>query len=303
MDSYSVYKHTFPNGKVYIGITKRGVKSRWRNGLGYKKNKLMYKAINKYGWQNILHETLFENLTKAEAENKEIELISFLKSNDPRFGYNINNGGNCCGTHSKETREKISKALKGKQNCLGREISKEHLEKMKQGFLKSIENGTYMLKRGGHSQKTKDLISSKLKGKKKSEETKRKLVEAGKKRMSDPKNNPMYGKHHTEKTKKAISEAKKGKKLSEEQKRMISFTSTVKRKVYRVSISGEATLYNSLVEASNDNGISSQNIGFACRNKTVKRKGFYWRYYEDFLTREEAGAKIIQYLQWWHDHR
>jgi len=37
---------------------------------------------------------LFEHLTKIEANKKEIELISFYKSNDPNFGYNITAGGN-----------------------------------------------------------------------------------------------------------------------------------------------------------------------------------------------------------------
>lgn len=33
---YKVYKHTFPNGKKYIGITKLTVENRWRSGKGYK---------------------------------------------------------------------------------------------------------------------------------------------------------------------------------------------------------------------------------------------------------------------------
>lgn len=39
------------------------------------------------------------------------------------------------------------------------------------------------------------------KGKKMSEETRKKMSEAQSKRMKNPKNNPMYGKHHTEETK------------------------------------------------------------------------------------------------------
>lgn len=29
---YSVYKHTFPNGKVYIGMTGQEPEKRWANG-------------------------------------------------------------------------------------------------------------------------------------------------------------------------------------------------------------------------------------------------------------------------------
>ena len=36
-DNYTVYKHTSPIGKVYIGITKMNPIRRWSNGKGYKK--------------------------------------------------------------------------------------------------------------------------------------------------------------------------------------------------------------------------------------------------------------------------
>ena len=77
MENYKVYKHTFPNGKVYIGITQQTLIRRWQNGKGYYKNSFISKAINKYGWENVKHEVLFENLTKEEAEQKEIEHILF----------------------------------------------------------------------------------------------------------------------------------------------------------------------------------------------------------------------------------
>ena len=53
--SYSVYKHTFPNGKVYIGITSQKPEDRWSKGKGYQRQPLIYNAINKYGWDNIVH--------------------------------------------------------------------------------------------------------------------------------------------------------------------------------------------------------------------------------------------------------
>ena len=111
---FYVYKHTCPNEKIYIGITKQQPIKRWGyNGYGYRKNTLFYRAIQKYGWSNIKHEILYENLSKEEAEQKEIELIEKYKSNQPKYGYNIANGGNTTGTVSEATKEKISKTLKG----------------------------------------------------------------------------------------------------------------------------------------------------------------------------------------------
>lgn len=114
MKEYTVYRHTTPNGKMYIGITSMKPEKRWEKGRGYKHCPAFFKAIIKYGWENIKHEILFEGLTKKEAEAKEIEMIAFYKTTDKRFGYNIENGGNCTGTHSMETRGKISKANKGR---------------------------------------------------------------------------------------------------------------------------------------------------------------------------------------------
>ena len=110
--AYTVYKHIAPNGKVYIGITSQSLKQRWkRNGTGYKTNEHFYRAILKYSWDNIKHEILFENLTKEEAEQKEIELIAFYKSNNFNYGYNIENGGNT-NCVSEKTKLKIGIAKK-----------------------------------------------------------------------------------------------------------------------------------------------------------------------------------------------
>lgn len=113
-NNYKVYIHIFPNNKVYIGITRNRTDIRWANGKGYKNQKVMSNAINKYGWENIEHKVLYENLTKEEAEQKEIELIAYYKSNQRQYGYNIANGGNSNGMHSEETKRKMSKTHIGK---------------------------------------------------------------------------------------------------------------------------------------------------------------------------------------------
>ena len=113
-ETYTVYLHTFPNGKVYIGITMQSATRRWRyDGSGYKTQSLIYSAIKKYGWENIRHEVLFTDLSKAEAEAMEIELIAKYKSNQRKHGYNVNNGGCHNGCCSQETKRKISIAKLG----------------------------------------------------------------------------------------------------------------------------------------------------------------------------------------------
>ena len=126
MNTYCVYKHTAPNGKIYIGITRQNPLARWCNGFGYKNNAHFWNAIVKYGWDNFSHEILFDGLTKAEACEHEKRLIAESRSNDPAQGYNISSGGEHAGAgvpKSEETRENISRALRG------RKLSSEHVKR------------------------------------------------------------------------------------------------------------------------------------------------------------------------------
>lgn len=91
--NWKIYKHTTPNEKVYIGVTSRPVKERWNSGHGYKRCVAFWNAIQKYGWNNIKHEVLYEVSTQEEAEILEMELIEYYQSTNPDFGYNIEKGG------------------------------------------------------------------------------------------------------------------------------------------------------------------------------------------------------------------
>lgn len=126
---YIVYKHTTPNGKVYIGITCKAPNDRWASGFGYEHQVYFFRAIVKYGWINIKHEILFEGLTKKEAENKEVELIAEYKAADLTYGYNIDLGGDLHRL-SVETRKKISEVKIGRKwSERQRLASIEHFEK------------------------------------------------------------------------------------------------------------------------------------------------------------------------------
>lgn len=92
-NTWCVYRHTSPSGKVYIGVTHHiNPELRYgKNGISYKPCVVFYRAIVKYGWENITHEILFENLSEKEAKQKEIELIKFY--HDQNISYNMTIGG------------------------------------------------------------------------------------------------------------------------------------------------------------------------------------------------------------------
>ena len=92
-NTYCVYMHTTPSGKKYVGISKNKAMQRWDCGRGYQSNTHFFNAIMKYGWINIKHEILYENLSKQEAKNIEIELIKEYDLTNRAKGYNKSHGG------------------------------------------------------------------------------------------------------------------------------------------------------------------------------------------------------------------
>lgn len=122
---YCVYMHKNKiNGKVYIGITKQKPEYRWGDGEGYK-NQMFYKAIQKYGWQSFEHIILFENLSKIQAEQKEIELIKEYESHCSKKGYNI-----LYDTNKNKTERNLQKKRKQREV---KEITREKLRKANLG--------------------------------------------------------------------------------------------------------------------------------------------------------------------------
>lgn len=91
---WSIYKHTFPNGKHYIGLTKQTPELRFKNGYGYESCPLMWNAIQKYGWESIETSWLHVNIPDIhQAALLEREAIALYKSNEREYGYNLANGG------------------------------------------------------------------------------------------------------------------------------------------------------------------------------------------------------------------
>lgn len=161
--TWCLYRHTSPSGKVYIGITSN-IKVRWSNN-GYRYttyNSIFKHAILKYGWDNIKHEILFDNLTKEEACKLEQKLIKHYK--DLNISYNITDGGEGAlgRKHSQETIQKIRNSSKG--------WSKASIEasvnspKRRSTSLSNLEKAHQKWIGQQHSEKTKQKIREKAKG-------------------------------------------------------------------------------------------------------------------------------------------
>lgn len=94
-----VYAHIVPKeltgtvDKYYIGITNQSTRKRWGlNGCNYHGSHFSY-AIKKYGWENIKHIVLFEDLDRDVAEEIEKYIIAKYHTDDKVHGYNTSPGG------------------------------------------------------------------------------------------------------------------------------------------------------------------------------------------------------------------
>lgn len=258
---YTVYKHTTPSGKVYIGITRQKPEHRWDNGKGYKGNKYFYRAIQKYGWDNIKHDIICQApMSAAQAGAVEKSFIALYDSTNPDKGYNNSIGGECGFSgmnHSIEARRKISEANKGQIPWIkGKHLSDEARQKISEAN-KGTNNPFY--------------------GKHHSDETRRKISESKKGRPS-----PRKGAHLSSETRRKISESLKGannpkygKHLSAETRRKIGESNAK----YVICVE-TGTLYSSCTEAAESIGVTNGAISMAARGMRKTAGGYHWSYAE-----------------------
>lgn len=222
MKTYYLYKHTFPNNKVYIGITCQKPTRRWRaNGQGYlqKDSKTgkyiqpaMANAIKKYLWLNVKHEILFETNSKQEVEEKERYYITKVyHSNDEKFGYNIANGGSYLGVFSTKTRHIMSLKKRGKAPWnKGKHFSEEAKRNMSLAHIghkptkETIEKRKKIMQGFKHSEESKRKMSLKAMGNQNSKGCKRSQEYIEKLRQRK------LGTHLTVESKDKISKTKRG---------------------------------------------------------------------------------------------
>ncbi len=167
------------NGMIYKGhhqVEDLDIDDGYRGSGRYLK-----KAIEKYGKENFSRETLSVHNTRKEALEKEKEIVNaeFVAREDT---YNLRGGGYSYEFVSEETCQKMSEAHKGEKNPMygkrgekshmwGIKRSEETIQKMRESALKIVHT---------MPKETQQKQSKSLRGKKLSEEHKRKIGKANK---------------------------------------------------------------------------------------------------------------------------
>ena len=161
MDTWTIYMYQFPNGKKYIGKTKRRL-SRRQGGInfkGYQKCTLVYRAMQKYGFENIHQTILFKGQMTSEQSNRLEQMCILLfktnvyKYNDPEFGYNLTDGG---------------------EGQNGRKLVGSELERS----LRQLDEYRDIWRGSHHSQKAKEKMRQAKLGKRRGESNNSKKVKA-----------------------------------------------------------------------------------------------------------------------------
>lgn len=278
---YCVYMHIFPNGKRYIGQTKRKPKYRFGNGEGYKGCRYVYSAIQKYGWENIKHEILADNLTQKGADYYEKYYIALYRSDNKEYGYNLRSGGTAGYKYTDEVRKLMSEKQKGRKQSA--ETRRKHSESIKKWYAthEVSEETRQKLRRPNKGQfkkgvphecstETRKKISEALTGRKG-----KPLTEAERKHLSEV----MKARGTTAQMLKNITphQFKKGHPPNE--KSMNTLRQKLSKKVIQYDINGnEIATHASITEASKAIGMSENAVGNAVRGYTKTAGGYIWRY-------------------------
>lgn len=255
--TYCVYIHSFPHGKRYIGITSCDPLKRWQNGTGYAGNQHLINAILKYGWNNVDHRILFENLGKETAYRLEQIIIAMFRSNEYLFGYNRSIGGesaNGC-IPSEETRRKMSISRTGIKNYF---YGKHHSTETKEKLRRSSTGNTNRV------------------GKICAEETKQKIGQANRGRKS-----PLRGIPLSAETRQRISDAHNILCLSAEFLSNMRKVNPNKKAVYQYATDSTLTkIWDSRHQAENEffSDKKALAIGKCCQGNCKTAYGYAWSY-------------------------
>ncbi len=184
MERHEIYLHTnTENNKVYVGLTKHNMMRRWRGHCkdairALKKENMTYfqNAIIKNAEDIWKHEVLEVVNSREEANIAERKWIAHYKSNDAKFGYNLNEGGNVSQSPQSElTKKKISEACK--KNLL---INPGRIEAQRASLIEYYKNNVSTSLGKIHTAETRKKFSDAKKGKHTGAISKEALLEAAK---------------------------------------------------------------------------------------------------------------------------
>lgn len=206
------------NQKVYVGSA-INYEDRWRRHEyslrdGKHHSRHLQRSWNKYGKDNFVFEILEIVPEKEKLLETEQKWIDHHKSFDREFGYNISpTAGSSLGVkHSKEMRERVSRAVKGRKLS---DEAKKNISKSKMGE----KNPMFRYK---YTKEQRKAMSERNSGK----------------------GNPFYGKKHSEEARLKMSKNGKGKnkgrKLSKEH--VVAATAASKKAKRELSSMSQSTV-------------------------------------------------------------
>lgn len=256
-----VYKITnLINGKFYYGIHSTDNLNDGYFGSG----KLLRKSIKKYGKENFIKENIVYYTTRREASDyeKRIVTIDMVQSD---MCYNLVTGGDIYDStigykHAQSTKDIISRKNKGKQGSF---LGKRHKESSKKLMSEASKRQT------------------KVKGRICSDDTKNKISQANKGKLSGDKN-PTYGTHRSDVTKLKISLKNAGRKWTDDMK--FKLKDRFGKRVVQMTMGGIIiAIHNSIASAGksiNDNNFATaaNKISKCCNNKKKSYMQCLWMF-------------------------
>jgi group I intron endonuclease len=236
-----VYKITnLINGKIYVGQTINSIERRFYQHC-HSKHTVIGRAINKHGAENFTIEQLSEEDDLNRLSKKEADWIEQLNAIDKNIGYNVVKYSPGHGPHDQSTKDKISKANKGKP-----------------AWNKNIKMSPHQISLMSERMKGK---TSAFKGRKFSEKSIKQISESQKKTYISGRIHHMQGKHHSDDTKLKIKQSVK------------------KRAVQGISIKDGSIIFFESTKAADRAGYFFSGIKANITGKIKSAyKGYKWRF-------------------------
>lgn len=246
---FVLYKITNPDNKIYIGQTSN-FKNRMKtySKLYCKSQKLLYKSIKHYGWENHNVEIL-GSFKEQDIDTLEVEFIAKYKSfyYENELGLNLTKGGkNYPLMDIPELKDKNIKSRKGVK----------FTEKRKINISNSLK-GIIPWNKGLTKETNKKVLkySNKLKGKEKSIKEKDRLK------------NLRVGIPHTEEMKIHLRE------------QSLKHANKFRKKIKAI-MEDKIEIFESITKAANSLGCDPSEIVKVCKGKSKKHKNIKFEYYD-----------------------